>query len=62
MPEPRYELKKTLDNNGKTLADLCRATNIPYPRLSGAVNGYWKLNKADEKEIQKYIDKIDNRK
>lgn len=41
MPEVRTDIKQSLKDVGKTIADLCRESDINYKRLSGLINGYW---------------------
>lgn len=51
MPEIRSDIKETLRQAGRTLADLCRETGIEYKRLSGIVNGYWHASLSDDRAI-----------
>lgn len=52
MPDVRIDIKEKCRLQGKTISDLCRATGIPYQRLSGAVNGYWFLNDNYERLVR----------
>jgi len=52
MPSIRTDIKTGAHVCGRTLADLCRETKIPYQRLSGAVNGYFDLSPVDEELIR----------
>lgn len=55
MPEIRTDIKQSLKEIGRTLADLCRSSGIHYKRLSGAVNGYWNLKYDEEIKIKSII-------
>ena len=52
MPDIRTDIKEKCRLYRKTVSDLCRATGIPYQRLSGAVNGYWFLNDNHERLVR----------
>ena len=55
MPEIRTDIKKTLQEVNRTLAELCRATDINYKRLSGGVNGYWNFRPKEEFKIKQIL-------
>jgi hypothetical protein len=53
MPDQRIDIKEGCRQYGKTLSDLCRASGIPYNRLSGAVCGYWALSPLHDSLVRK---------
>lgn len=57
MPDIRSDIKEKCRLCGKTISDLCRATGIPYQRLSGAINGYWFLNDSSERLVRLALQK-----
>jgi hypothetical protein len=55
MPAIRQDIKDSCETTGHSLADLSRETDILYPRLSGAVNGYWHLKNQEEERIRRLL-------
>ena len=51
----RKEMRTDLNATGKTIADLSRASGIPYKRLSGFFCSYWWLNQNEERQIRSII-------
>jgi hypothetical protein len=51
----RPKIKTDLNNMGKTIADLSRASGIPYKRLSGFFCSYWYLNQDDERKLRNVL-------
>lgn len=52
MAATREDIKDNLRSAGRSIADLSRDTDIPYPRLSGALNGYWSLPWKQEDAVR----------
>jgi len=55
MPEIRDDIKQACSETGHSIADLAREAGLLYPRLSGAVNGYWMMKPVEDERIRKII-------
>jgi hypothetical protein len=47
----RDDLKQRIHDTGHSVADLCRALDQPYNRISGGLLGYWHLPVDTERAI-----------
>jgi lambda repressor-like predicted transcriptional regulator len=52
MGQIRADIKQACAECGHSMADLSRATDISYPRMSGWVNGYWSITPQEERKIK----------
>lgn len=55
MAVVRDDIKQGCADTGHSIADLSRAANIPYQRLSGALNGYWSLGFKEETLVRQIL-------
>ena len=52
MPEDQKYVREHCQRYKKSYADLSRESKIPYPRLSGWINGYWGLRFDQEQKVR----------
>jgi hypothetical protein len=55
MNDYRIEMRNDLKEAGKTIADLSRASAIPYKRLSGFFCRYWYLSHEEERQVRNIL-------